>query len=156
MFLVRMRWYEKVMAENVNDTTRKALGGGVDRGDEEYKSKFTAKLLQKLAEDHSSWWNASWLVFLLMGRPAGNHGALTMGSGKEVLDAERELLRRTNSVLIEQAQGSLTDAPASGFATRGIHGRSREPLNAFTPLIRSSRTTMSNTATSGNGIEASI
>ena len=43
----------------------------------------------KLAEDHSSWWNASWLVFLLMGRPAGNHGALTMGSGKEVLDAER-------------------------------------------------------------------
>lgn len=89
MFLVRMRWYEKVMAENVNDTTRKALGGGVDRGDEEYKSKFTAKLLQKLAEDHSSWWNASWLVFLLMGRPAGNHGALTMGSGKEVLDAER-------------------------------------------------------------------
>jgi hypothetical protein len=53
------------------------------------KYNLTQKLLDKLAEEHSTWWNASWFVFLLMGRPAGNYGALTMGSGKEVVDEER-------------------------------------------------------------------
>jgi hypothetical protein len=43
-----------------------------------------------------------------MGGPAGNYGALTVGSGKEVLDEERERQQRTNWVRTELVQGSVS------------------------------------------------
>ena len=98
------------------------------------KYNLTQKLLDKLAEEHSTWWNASWFVFLLMGRPAGNYGALTMGSGKEVLDAKRATTE--NELGTYRAGSGFSKLKTAGVSTGREARRARQQADRHITRVR--------------------
>ena len=98
------------------------------------KYNLTQKFLDKLAEEHSTWWNASWLVFLLMGRSAGNYGALSKGSGKEVLDAKRATTE--NELGTYRAGSGFSKLKTAGESTGREARRARQQADRHITRVR--------------------
>ena len=87
-----MRWYEYDLADRIDKQIAKVMqkqDGGLNRESDYYKTQFLDKLIQGLASANPNWWDESWFVFCVAGRPAGGMGLPTLMSGKEILLSEK-------------------------------------------------------------------
>ena len=92
MQAIKMRWYEYDLADRIDKQIAKVMqkqDGGLNRESDYYKTAFLDKLIQGIAGANPNWWDDSWFVFCVAGRPAGDMGLPTLMSGKEILLSEK-------------------------------------------------------------------
>ena len=119
MQAIKMRWFEydlSVKVDNAIVKHQQVKEGGLNRENEYYKTTYEENMLKGIEGVSPTWWNVSWFVFCLAGRPAGNMGLPILMSGRELLLAEQPTTE--NPAGSFRARTALTKLKQDGLSGR--------------------------------------